>query len=269
MPKLNQFDQYFTQPETAKMCWGYLHQLKGLPLHEFSQYLEPSVGEGAFFLLMPESRRLGVELAPPVNCCHPSVIEADFLDFTPEQSNLVTVGNPPFGRNSSTAIKFFNHAAKFSCLIAFILPRSFKKVSIQSKLSSDFHLIGQFDLPPSSFLMEGQPYDVPCCFQVWEKKEIRRAPYIPLNACTDFSFVTPDLADVAIRRVGRQAGKVRRDFAGFSKTSHFFIKYHKEDKTVLDILTNLDFTQIKQQTAGPFSVSKHEIITEYLNFKKS
>ena len=37
---------------------------------------------------------------------------------------------PPFGKVSSLAIRFFNKCAQFSDVIAFIIPRTFNKVSV-------------------------------------------------------------------------------------------------------------------------------------------
>lgn len=57
------------------------------------------------------------------------IVKLDFFDFElPYDDRVVVVGNPPFGRNSSLAIRFFNKAACGAEIIAFIVPRSFKKV---------------------------------------------------------------------------------------------------------------------------------------------
>ena len=41
--------------------------------------------------------------------------------------NILIVGNPPYGKNCSTAINFFNHAVTISDFIAFIIPKTFRK----------------------------------------------------------------------------------------------------------------------------------------------
>ena len=41
------------------------------------------------------------------------------------------IGNPPFGRQSSLAIKFIKKSAEFCDSISFILPKSFKKDSLK------------------------------------------------------------------------------------------------------------------------------------------
>ena len=51
------------------------------------------------------------------------------------------------------AIKFFNYTAKFSQVIAFIIPKTFRK-NIQNKLDLNFHLLSDIDIPmkPCSLL---------------------------------------------------------------------------------------------------------------------
>ena len=58
------------------------------------------------------------------------IIEQDFLEYTNSSTNLITIGNPPFGSRSKLAIDFFNKAATMSNVIAFIVPVSFMKWSV-------------------------------------------------------------------------------------------------------------------------------------------
>jgi hypothetical protein len=44
------------------------------------------------------------------------------------------IGNPPFGRQSSTAIKFIKKSCLFCNSLSFILPKSFKKDSLKNKV---------------------------------------------------------------------------------------------------------------------------------------
>jgi len=93
----------------------------------------------------------------------------NFFDYNPINNNkYIVVGNPPFGRISSLAVKFFNKSAEFADCIAFIIPRTFKRVSIQNKLSLNFELIYNEDLPitPCCFTPK---MTAKCCFQIWIK----------------------------------------------------------------------------------------------------
>jgi hypothetical protein len=88
------------------------------------------------------------------------------VKFKPkENKKYLIIGNPPFGKSSSIAIKFFNKAALFSECIAFILPRTFKRISIQNRLDLNFSLIYTKDLPvkPCCFIPK---MEAKCCFQI-------------------------------------------------------------------------------------------------------
>ena len=65
----------------------------------------------------------------------------------------MTVGNPPFGKFSSLVIKFFNHSDEWSDVIAFIISKTFRKISVQNKLNKYFKLVLDKDIPnkPCSF----------------------------------------------------------------------------------------------------------------------
>ncbi len=69
-------------------------------------------------------------------------------DIVPQNydADLLVVTSDGFGKRSKLAINFFNHAAKYSEIIAFIVPVSFMKWSVQKELSSDFHLLDYFYL---------------------------------------------------------------------------------------------------------------------------
>ena len=73
---------------------------------------------------------------------------------------------------NKTAIKFFNHAANFSNIIAFILPESFKNYSKQKFLDLNFKLLSELSLPFDSFIYEDgeQASNIKSVFQIWVKK---------------------------------------------------------------------------------------------------
>jgi hypothetical protein len=87
--------------------------------------------------------------------------------FKNKLKRINVIGNPPFGKNASKAVRFFNQAALFARIIAFIVPRSFEKESIINRLNQNFHLIHVSQLPRNSFSFENIVVDVPCSFCVW------------------------------------------------------------------------------------------------------
>ena len=254
-------DQFYTSRPVAKSCFDFLE--KTVSLKKNDVFLEPSAGDGAFFELMPKNHRVGVDLEPK----HADVQKADFLSqFLPDQnvSRWVVVGNPPFGKNSSLAVRFFNKAAEFAEVIAFVVPLTFRKKSLWKRLSRDFVLADELTLEQDSFIFEGRPYSVPCCFQVWVKtKEPRVDTDTPL-AHPDFEFCKEaDKAHLAFRRVGGLAGKVIVDFQSYSPASHYFLRAKIAPAVLIKRLQAINWDDVKWHTAGNPSISKRELVAKY------
>lgn len=262
MSHARELDQFYTSRPTAKTCFSLLGRTKGVLTSE-DMFLEPSAGDGAFFELMPPGRRLGVDREPKG---YKEIQAMDFLtDFVPDPAvkRWVVVGNPPFGKNSSLAVQFFNKAAEFAEVIAFIVPLTFRKQSLQRRLHPNFELLAERILERDSFVFEGNPYSVPCCFQVWVKtKSVRQHVVLPLEH-EDFDFCKPDEADFAIRRVGGLAGKVIRHFRDYSPASHYFIRSNIDLEVLLERFESLKWDDVKWNTAGNPSISKRELVAKY------
>lgn len=220
---------------------------------------------GLFFRNLPENK-IGIDKDTHDYGLR-NIIKSDFLTWHPDGiGNYVTVGNPPFGRNSSLAVKFFNHAANFSSIIAFIVPKTFQKQSIMRRLNSYFHLHHEIEIKPFSFIFMEKPYDVPCVFQIWEKKDSARNITNKKVTTNDFLFVQPDNAHFAFQRVGVRAGRVysgKSVYMTRSTSSHYFIQDQTDKKNVAEILADINWNNIKHKTAGNPSISKSELIEQY------
>lgn len=256
-------DQFYTQRPLARRLTGLVIERLGDPAG--FRWLEPSAGSGAFLDAMP-SGTVGLDLDPH----HPGVAQGDFLNWQPEASGderpWIVVGNPPFGKNSSLAIKFFNQAATFARQIAFIVPRTFEKHSVQNRLNPGFHLAYEEVLPVDSFEFEGNAYGVPCVFQIWEKQDEARSRHQAPLTHLDFAYTTREEADFAFQRVGVRAGAVK-DMPNdrLAAPSHHFIRVLDRSAVaqVRARLTAIDWDAVKHRTAGNPSISKAEIVKLY------
>ena len=114
------FDQFFTRVEVAQTCVDYFLQYYGWK--DFDVILEPSAGTGSFYDLFPDHRQ-AVELDPRL--CREDWIKGSFYDQNFSEQ-VACIGNPPFGTQNSESVKFFNHAAQFAQVIAFIIPRTWE-----------------------------------------------------------------------------------------------------------------------------------------------
>ena len=210
----NGLDQFYTNKDTALKCYNKLAEL--IDLDGFDIHLEPSAGSGSFFNIMDKTKKIGLDIEPKET----NIIKMDFFDYTPQQNKkYVVCGNPPFGKISSLAIDFFNKSATFANCIAFVLPRTFKRVSIQNKLNLYFELIYNEDLPitPCCFTPK---MSAKCCFQIWVKRETKRIKIIYDKTHDDFKFLKhgskdknnqptpPKNCDFALKAYGSGCGKI-------------------------------------------------------------
>ena len=63
----NSLDQFYTKEAIAKLCWNHLIDTISFSIDKNIEnlfFLEPSAGKGAFYNLMPEHRRIGMDLEP-------------------------------------------------------------------------------------------------------------------------------------------------------------------------------------------------------------
>lgn len=253
-----ELDQFYTNSAIAKLCMETLEN--EYRLEDFF-LLEPSAGTGAFSDLF-HSNSLALDIDPKKSY----IKKRDFLELSVNAFNdrrVFTIGNPPFGKNSSLAIKFFNKSAEFSEYIAFVVPKTFKKVSLVNKLDLNFHLVDEKELPLDSFIFEGNKYSVPCVFQVWKKMDVKREVVKTKNTSENFEFTSRDEADFAIRRVGGLAGKVIEDFTQYKDSSHYFIKSKTNKNSLMINIKRIyeDLNELARNSAGNPSLSKHELIT--------
>ena len=255
----NTIDKYYTSSEIVKHC--ILEIENHLDINKSQDLcIEPSAGNGAFITSLKdafENTRF-FDIEPE----HPDVEKQDYLELALDISEfrkVHVIGNPPFGRQSSLAIKFIRHAATFCDTISFILPKSFKKDSMKDKVPNNFHLINETDLESESFTVEGNSYDVPCTFQIWEKRDHDRASRVKLEP-NGYRFVKKSEGpDISIRRVGVNAGEVNMETSTKSEQSHYFIKFDGEVPHGLEELKSR-VQAFATSTVGPKSISKQELI---------
>lgn len=255
-------DQFYTKPELAEKLVNKVLSLDLAPEGEKIVFVEPSAGSGSFLKPLQEKKKK--VLAYDISPAGEDIEEADFLDmgFVKASNTVyVTLGNPPFGKISSMAVKFFNKAAEFSDYICFILPRTFRKGSIHDKLNLTFKLVHDEDLPKNSFLLGETEYNVPCCFQIWKKQKKARSKTPEISF--DFMEYTkePSEADLAIRRVGGRTGAlIVEGLEELSTESHYFIKLMDMSKEKFaKEYAKIKFGKLIQNTAGIKSLSKKEL----------
>jgi len=260
----NPIDKYYTKDVVVEKCIDVLK--KTIEINEDDLIIEPSAGNGSFIqgIKSLTKNNLFYDLEPE----NEEITKQDYLlydydDVKKTFKKIHILGNPPFGRQSSLAIKFIKKSCEFCDSISFILPKSFKKDSLKKSFPLKYHLVFEMDLPEKSFLVDGVEHDVPCIFQVWEKKTTNRVvneKLEPLN----FVFVKKtENPDISFRRVGVNAGIVDKKIEKKSIQSHYFIKF-TNGKSIDENLEKLStITYDFNNTVGPKSISKQELICKF------
>ena len=265
--KRDTIDKYYTKQSVVDLCIEFLRQYINIDAKN-DLIIEPSAGNGAFIpgIKSLSSKFLFFDLKPE----NDQINQQDYLELDTSHLREITgtnkihvIGNPPFGRQSSLAIKFIKKSTTFADSISFILPKSFKKDSLQKSFPLEFHLVFQFDLPTNSFLVEGIEYHVPCVFQIWEKKVDMRLKQSILQPIY-FKFVkqTGD-PDISVRRIGVNAGVISQNTIDKSIESHYFIKFTNSKSVEDNIISLLGITYEFDNTVGPKSISKQELINKF------
>lgn len=266
-------DKFYTLPACSKRCIDKVSSMYDIA--RWDVIVEPSAGNGSFLNQIPSNKKIGIDISPE----HPDIIKQDFFDYhpPPEHKNILVIGNPPFGRISSLAIKFFNHSAKWATVIAFIIPRTFRKTSIQNRLDNRFHLVYDEELPnrPCCF---SPAMAVKCCFQIWEKKDIQR-DFVDLpKTHNDWEFLKlgerdasgqptpPANADFALRAYGSTIGEIKTEGLPYLRPkSWHWIKSNIDKDRLIDRLGKLDYSK-SENTARQNSMGRAELVNLYSEY---
>lgn len=263
-------DKFYTIPEISNKCIDIIGTKYNWDTWDL--VVEPSAGNGSFLTKIPTSKKIGIDIEPE----HTDIINKNFFDYNPPVgfNNILVVGNPPFGRVSSLAIKFFNHAAEWCNVIAFIIPKTFRRVSLQNRLHKKFHLIYDEEIPsePCSF---SPPMQVKCCFQIWEKKDENRDIIKLTTKHADWDFLSngppdnsgqptpPKGADFALLAYGGKCGSiVTKELDKLRPKSWHWVKAKISVPLLIERFRSLDYS-ISKDTARQNSVGKGELVRLY------
>lgn len=250
-------EQFYTPRNLA----SELVNLAATVIPDFPQrsFLEPAGGNGSFIEAL---QGLGIRKISAVDLYpkHELVQKGNFLNFTPEEQNLVTISNPPFGRNNALAIPFFNHAASFSEYICYLVPRSWRKWSVENRLDDRFHKVLDKEVFVSYEDDSGSPVrlanNLRTCFQVWQRKDSpRQKIFVPDNGL--IRKVSPEDAELAIRVFGYGCGRVLTDFEPKKNTTLMFLK--PKSREIARLLPKLEYQRFSKNTAYTEALALTEI----------
>ena len=258
-------EQFYTPPALAKQLLAEV--LERVPDLTSRPFIEPAGGTGSF---IKAAKKLGISQISSfdIEPKHSDVTLGNFLEANIAIKNAVTVSNPPFGRNNSLSIPFFNKAADHSDYICFIVPRSWRKWSVINRLDQRFHLIADIDLQidyvDDSDEEISNKNRLATCFQIWQKRRTKR----PIVKVVDNEFikkVKPQDADVSLTIFGYGCGRLKTEFKREPNSTQMFLKLNHP--RALEALQSVDFSRFFKNTAYTEALSLQEInflLNEYL-----
>lgn len=270
----NILDKYYTRKHIAHLCKTTICNHVDIDFDD-DIIIEPSAGNGIFLDVLSDvcSNIQGYDIAPE-NTSNKKIIKQDFftLDgylFQFAFKKIHVIGNPPFGRQSSLAFQFINHAASFCDTISFILPKSFRKDSMIAKMPPYFHLLKELELQDDSFEVNQIIHSVPCVFQIWEKRPYMRFVLEKVKPIGYHFVKKTEQHDISFRRVGAKAGTIAlfNESSFKSAQSHYFIRFMVSDKEKSEIIRKIYTMEFEHNnTVGPKSISKQELIRKINEF---
>jgi len=258
-------EQYYTPPQIAEQIIKNVTQF--LPDAHTRTLLEPAGGTGAFInpgIIAGFQQVISFDIEPH----HDLVQHGDFLEQHLNLTGCVTVSNPPFGRNNSLSIPFFNKAAEVSDLVIFIVPRSWRKWTVLNKLHRNFHLVRDDDLSidyvDASGKLISTKNNLRTCVQYWLRKpEERELVYVKdMGVIERCGFKE---ADASFTLFGYGCGSVKTEFPRKPNTTQMFIRL--KHPRALEAIEAVDFSRFFMHTAYTEALSIQEInylLNEYL-----
>ena len=250
-------EQYYTPTHLAESLMAEVQAV--VPNLSRRIIIEPAGGTGSF-IKAASSAGVTQFLSFDIEPKHENVSRGNFLDEDLTAIDAVTISNPPFGRNNSLSIPFFNKAANHSEFICFIVPRSWRKWSVINRLDRRFHLIADHDIQIDYEDDAGEKLSVKnnlaTCFQIWQRKDTLR----PLYSVSDKGIIEKTdskNADVALTIFGFSCGKVMTEFERKPNSTKMFLKLKHPE--ALKALQTVDFSKFYKNTAYTQALSLPEI----------
>jgi hypothetical protein len=259
-------EQFYTKNELAGRCVDFLKSKVDITNY---RVVEPSAGRGVFSKMFPDS--LAIDIDPKDE----SIIKHDFFTYNFPMKSLF-IGNPPYGSRGSLAMKFIQRSCEFADIIAFILPRSFKKYTFIDRIPINFHLIDQFDCEDFEDI-HGNYKKVKSVFQIWKRENFERIKDHLSKSHPDFTSKHVHMSRISeadynelknnfqfgIPQVGAKFKPVRIEDIP-KKGSWWLIS--QNENSVFEKFNKLDYSFLDEMNTSFKSLSIKDIVKAYGNY---
>ena len=258
MGKKCDFDKFYTNPNIVSKL------LSEIDFDKYDLVIEPSAGNGSFSNQIENI--VALDLKPECD----GIIEQNWFDYkiSSNFNKVLVIGNPPFGNRNNLSKQFIDHALSFDNVhtIAFILPNVYNKYTNQKMFSNEWRLAKTIPLEKDSFLLNGEPYHVPCSFFVWTKEQgliDLRFNIDKYKSTPDFDIVSKDKADFFV--MGNQPKTIKKISEVSSTNRGYYIKSNIGIEKLKNILKSIEWKNFVHSSVngGVAWLSTYELIKIY------
>ena len=249
-------DKYYTSPKLAKYIVNKTKEIIGEK--NITEYLEPSAGQGVFLDYL-DKPYLAYDIEPEDD----RIVQQDFLELELEyKKGRCIIGNPPFGRSNTLAVRFYKKSIQIADYIVFILPIS--------QLNNNMQMY-EFDLVYSEDLKEQSYSDrkLHCCLNIY-----RRPKNNVLNKKPNYKL--KDVTLVEYRRGGNEKPRKEYDYAigtfgagcvgkeiskcgTYALECYFYINNYKLKDAILNLIKNTDWKSMSKGISNTYNLPQWRI----------
>ena len=247
-----QNDKYYTSIELSKYCIDKTFEIIGRD--NITDIIEPSAGNGSF---SNQIDCTAYDIEPEQD----NIIQQDYLHLSLSyKKGRLIIGNPPYGTQMHTVIKFFKKSVNLGDYISFILPIS----QLDNIVSLyEFDLIYSEDLG----LQEYSDRKVYCCLNIFKrpKEKLNSKPKFKMEDITIVRDAKKDYDNIQnydLRMVywgsgcaGRILSKDDKRYAGEYKIT---IHNEKYKDRIVEVLSKTDWKK-EIKTVAMLKIKQYHI----------
>lgn len=284
--KNNIFDQFYTNPNTCEVLVKQINSFFDLSKFHF---IEPAAGTGNFIDAL---YKIGVDVHERVYAydiepkSNNNITKCDFLKLDlkkmmkNKETNIV-ITNPPFGKRGDLAIKFLNKSLEIADIVCMILPLTFERYSVQSKIKTDAKLVYSIDIQPNSFIVNDREYSVKCVFQIWVNPNVKlwltdqrkQNNNLKIDGLELFihNNTKNTLKYFNKKKYGWNFAVVRQGYYNYDEKiynpkklknnrQYLFVKCKNE--YLLNLIENINFTELASRNTTVFGFSNSDLVSQ-------
>lgn len=281
MNKMRELSQFYTNKTVSIYCVQLVKQKLKDFINDDDVFLEPSAGQGVFVdsvnQVFPNNKIISFDIDPK----REDIVKSNFLEENLDNyKDLISIGNPPFGRKAQLALDFYEKTMNHSKIVAFIVPMQFNKWGTQKQINKGFKLIYNELLNPNSFTFAGNDYPVRSIFQIWIRSDQLcdlsdlRITKVPPTNHVDFEFWQYNCTEQSMKYLNYEwdFAVIRQGYKDYNERfynkselnkSIQYMLFKAKDEIVLKRLLDIDFKELSMLNTSIPGFGKADLVSYY------